>query len=130
MHLLTRVYGMCTCMYMYSDTVHVHVLHTFFYYPKSVRKCFLLLGTACRSLHLAGPSTYQLLLSPLPPLTDLSSPCGENVLYFGCRHKQKDFLYQKELGKWAVMCRMQSSLRYVYSKTVVHMYRISGNFRH
>ena len=30
----------------------------------------------------------------------LSGAKGENILYFGCRHKDKDFLYRKELGKF------------------------------
>ena len=29
----------------------------------------------------------------------LSGAKGENILYFGCRHKDKDFLYREELGK-------------------------------
>jgi len=28
----------------------------------------------------------------------LSGARGENILYFGCRHKDKDFLYREELG--------------------------------
>ena len=30
----------------------------------------------------------------------LSGAKGENILYFGCRHKDKDFLYRDELGKF------------------------------
>ena len=30
----------------------------------------------------------------------LSGAKGENILYFGCRHKDKDFLYREELGKF------------------------------
>ena len=29
----------------------------------------------------------------------MSGAKGENLLYFGCRHKEKDFLYREELRK-------------------------------
>ena len=32
----------------------------------------------------------------------LTGARGENILYFGCRHRHKDFLYKEELG-WLVV---------------------------
>ena len=32
-------------------------------------------------------------------MTELLNGKGKNLLYFGCRHKNKDFLYKDELGK-------------------------------
>jgi len=33
----------------------------------------------------------------------MSGAKGENLLYFGCRHKDKDFLYREELRKSIVL---------------------------
>jgi len=33
------------------------------------------------------------------PTAVMSGAKGENLLYFGCRHKEKDFLYREELRK-------------------------------
>ena len=37
--------------------------------------------------------------------TALEENTGETVLYFGCRHRNKDYLYRKELGNYAVFFR-------------------------
>ena len=34
------------------------------------------------------------------PSAVMSGAKGENILYFGCRHKEKDFLYRAELRKF------------------------------
>ncbi len=46
-------------------------------------------------LHIAGVTDVFLVVS---------KASGANLLYFGCRHNDKDFLYKSELGECVDAC--------------------------
>ena len=52
-------------------------------------------GVAEPLIHIAFSSLVFILIA----IVESESGCGTNLLYFGCRHKNRDYLYKEELGR-------------------------------